>query len=104
MGLKINICGKGLWWRQSPWRQSLLVEIPVLTPGLLNPRTSLSVLSDRLRPEALYSGRGAARRWRLRHGVNTWWNINSRNLALSETAKLRNPVFDNKSDVWTINI
>ena len=46
-----------------------VVEIPVLTPRLLNPRTSLSVLSDRLRPEALYSGRGAARRWRLRHGV-----------------------------------
>ena len=81
------------------WRQSLLVEIPVLTPLTSSP-SDLTVGTERyLQSEALYSGRGAARRWRLRHGVNTWWNINSRNLALSETAKLRNPVFDNKFDV-----
>ena len=67
--------------------------------------SDLTVGTERfLRSESLYSGRGAARLSAPIHGVNTWWNIDSRNLALLETAKLRHRVFDNKSDVCTIII
>ena len=69
-----------------------VVATPVLTPGPLNPRTSLSVLSDRLRPELYIADAAAARRYcfggsdtESKHVVEQ----NSPNLALSEGAKLR---------------